>query len=279
MTTPSGAERRVGALTLPPETDPEVVALLQLAAGPVTDDELIGQASAVASFLAQRAEQRAEPRVARRRLPVRPIQVAAATLVTSVVLGGGLAAADVLPTPAQRWVARALDTVGIQVPSPEHPNASAPPALSSHRSQVLVGTAAGFPASETVPHSALPTKSASAPAAAGRGTSVPTTSGTQNGTASPKKSGASDASGTATTTHSSTKDTGAGNGPAEPASTGKAYGRGGNPKHDSGNSSKHQVTPTSSAANGRPASPGASQAAHASAPGQVKKQGRTTENG
>src|SRR3954463_4735042 len=120
MSTSSSPLRSVGGLDLPADSAEGVVALLETAAGPATDIELHGEAAAVALFLVHRGEVPAP----RRRLSLRSIRIAVATVVASVGLGGGLAAADVLPAPAQRWVSRALNAVGIDVPSPDQPTSS-----------------------------------------------------------------------------------------------------------------------------------------------------------
>lgn len=141
MSAPSGPQRRVGTLELPPDASADMVALLTVAAGPAGPDELLGEAAAVGAFRTSRVDVSGPPH----RSAVRRVRLAAATLVTSVVLGGGLAAADVLPTPAQRWVSHALGAVGIDVPSPDEPRADGGPALSPAGTQVLGPTSAQLP--------------------------------------------------------------------------------------------------------------------------------------
>lgn len=286
MSTPASPtpERRVGALELPSDTTTEVVALLSAAAGPVTDDELADETTAVAAFLAQRAE----PSMPRRRLPVRSIRVAAATLVTSVVLGGGLAAADVLPAPAQRWVSKALDVIGIQVPSPG----------SADSVDAAASTPWHEPSSVAVPSpvspSGLPSPDGRLVAAGGAartdgtaapgGAHAPAAAAGADGPGQPGSGGSGSGSGNAATTHGSSSSSGEGGnengqGPATDSSgadasgtRGGPRGRGssGNPPHGNKNAGK-QPAASPSSAHGKPTDPGNPVAAHLAAPGQVKK--------
>jgi hypothetical protein len=139
---------RIGALDLPANTSPELRALLAKAAGPPEPSELADEPAAVAAFVAAFAavastEPAADsgapaaaqdpaartagepstsptqtlPDLLRRHL--RSLRFAAAAVIAMLVFGGGLAAADALPAPAQRWVSSALGTLGIPVPSPK----------------------------------------------------------------------------------------------------------------------------------------------------------------
>lgn len=287
MSTPASPtpERRVGALELPPDTSSELMALLSAAAGPVTEDELAEETTAVAAFLAQRGDLP----VPRHRLPVRSIRIAAATLVTSVVLGGGLAAADVLPAPAQRWVSKALNVIGIQVPSPgrgHSVDAAASPTAATQNS---------VPAPSDVSSTELPSTSRQLIAAAG---------GTADGTGNPGDGpapappaaapdvGGHDEQGNAQAGDSTAVTPGGassspveasssnGDGAANGNSSPDASGRGNNPKSHrqsatparrSNNTGNQSTNSPGSPAHGKPASPGNSVAAHLAAPGQGKK--------
>jgi hypothetical protein len=131
---------RVGALDLPEGASPRLATLLRAAAGPAEEAELLGESAAVATFMREtsapasggatdkpaiRGQLPGIPGTRRPRMSVRSVRTLAAAAVISVVFGGGLAAADVLPAPAQRWVSRALGAVGIDVPSPDHPRSTA----------------------------------------------------------------------------------------------------------------------------------------------------------
>jgi hypothetical protein len=111
---------------LDPEDAPhrygEVASLLQIAAGP-TPGALDGEAAAVTAVVeAIRSSPSPAPHARARRTTRAGSRLkAGAAIVASVLaLTGGLAAADVLPEPAQRAAADALAVVGVHVPSHQH---------------------------------------------------------------------------------------------------------------------------------------------------------------
>ncbi|MDQ1630639.1 MAG: hypothetical protein QOC80_611 [Frankiaceae bacterium] len=141
MKRPTSGSMQIGDLSVS-TASPDVVLLLQHAAAPPHDEEYREQAAAVAAFVAASTDPGAAPEAPvpdnpaaqvpapRRAATVRGIRVAAAGLLASVVLGGGLAAADVLPAPAQRFVSSVLGSVGIPVPSPDDRSSAERPAPS-----------------------------------------------------------------------------------------------------------------------------------------------------
>jgi hypothetical protein len=94
------------AVAIPSSLSP-LVARLSMPAEP---DEVAEEPAAVAAFIAYTS-------VARRRRPVRrAVAVGAVSSSLTLLLVSGAAAAQILPGPAQRWVAHALNTIGIPIP-------------------------------------------------------------------------------------------------------------------------------------------------------------------
>jgi hypothetical protein len=119
---PDTADRLLSG-ALEPEDAPhrygEVACLLRIAAGP-TSGALDGEAAAVATVVEATRSSHSPAPSARTHRPttVRTRLRAAAAIVAAVLaLTGGLAAADVLPGPAQRAAADALAVVGVHVPN------------------------------------------------------------------------------------------------------------------------------------------------------------------
>jgi hypothetical protein len=99
------------------DTPEGVLRLLDAAAGPTEPAELARESAAVAVFLAH-----SPPEHSPRHRASRRVRIGAIAVAMSLVLGGGMAAADLLPAPAQRWVAAALGRIGIDVPAPPRPS-------------------------------------------------------------------------------------------------------------------------------------------------------------
>ena len=118
----SGLAVLVGALTAPP--DPAELANL---------DAALAAVSATRTVLEARRQARA------RRYRVASAVAAAATGV--LVVGSGLAVADVLPGPAQRFASDVLAHVGVHVDHPDHTTSPAPNASTNHAGSTVSGVA------------------------------------------------------------------------------------------------------------------------------------------
>lgn len=291
-----GEVPRVGALDLPAGSSPMLATLLRAAAGPADQAELAGEAAAMATFVreigedptlepptsASRADEplRARPRMRRPRMSVRSVRTVAAAAVISIVFGGGLAAADVLPAPAQRWVSRALDAVGINVPSPDNPRSASAVVPNLAPADVEITTAGATPrgaggpgspadhASEPAPAPTSPSPGAPEPASPGASSSLSGSSrstassrGTQAGTSaknSNSNNSNSNNSGNGASANSSSGNNGSGKaGSGASGSTGGASS-GGSGNAEPGHGRKNGAT--------KPTTPAASHAASPSLP-------------
>lgn len=271
MSAPLGPQPRVGALELPPDVSPEVVTLLTLAAGPATFDELSGEAAAVAAFRTARLD---APRP-RRRLSVRTVRLAAATLITSVVLGGGLAAADVLPSPAQRWVSHALGVVGIDVPSPDRPQADGGPALFPADASALDPASAQLPGRPSLPGPLVKAGAGRPAATTDSPPAIAPTTAALGSSHRPQTAGIGSAGGATTTSTSGTAAPATSEADSDQPKGTKAENSGAAAGRDS-HPAKKPVAPSASSGNGtqgKPAQPGRSIEAHTAAPGQPAKAG------
>lgn len=119
------AERLIARHWAAPEAGPEqhaLAALFDCAAAPATEQELGGEAAAVATFLLAAGGRAPRPR----RRVSRRTWVAAAGIVTASAVGlSGAAAADVLPGPVQEMAHNAF---GAPAPSSSGPGARSVPA-------------------------------------------------------------------------------------------------------------------------------------------------------
>jgi hypothetical protein len=142
-----------GAHREAPAVQHVVAGLLDIAAGPANDQELAGEAAAVAAFVRATGERAARSERFRRR--ARPGRAIAAAIAAAVVVAfSGAAAADALPWPIQELAHR---TFGAPAPRPSGtlPKATVPSATpapaASHRTPHGKAKAPGKKTSQKTP--------------------------------------------------------------------------------------------------------------------------------
>jgi len=175
------ARRRLGQHA--PASQRTLELVLAAAAGPATDRELAGEATAVTAFLAALPE----PEPARRRGPRRIPALAAAFMLVALVALCGTAEAGALPAPLQRLAHQAINAPApppaVQVPRPSADVTPGPGATGSHSASAGSGSSqesrTGKPSASPKPTHTGASQGNGQPTASA--STQPSTSATDNG--------------------------------------------------------------------------------------------------